>query len=53
MSLYDDIFDGYSDETTDFLRDGSRLHYDYHGCLPQDDDYADHYKSFQRVINAF
>ena len=55
MRNFYDLFDIYKDtcdESTDYLSAEGRTHYDYNGCLPSDDDAADHYRSIQRIINA-
>jgi len=51
MYHFYDIFDTFSekyDESTDFLSETGRISYDYDGCLPSDDDAADHYRITQR-----
>lgn len=35
----------------DYLTSEGRIHYDYNGCLPADDDSADHYV-IRRYFNA-
>jgi len=55
MHHFNDIFDTSSekyDESTNFLTVEGCVHYDYNGCLPSDDDAADHYRITQRVSNV-
>jgi len=55
MNHFYDLFDNDSyscDESTDYLSAEGRTHYDYNGCLPSDDDAADHYRSIQRASNV-
>lgn len=55
MTLFYDKFDSESQQlygiSDDYLTSEGRIHYDYNGCLPSDDDYADYYK-FRRNYNA-
>ncbi len=55
MTPFYDKFDSESQQlygiSDDYLTSEGRIHYDYNGCLPSDDDYADCYK-FRRNNNA-
>lgn len=55
MNNFYDFFDKDTkicDERPDYLSAEGRTYYDYNGCLPSDDDAADHYRNIQRITNA-
>lgn len=55
MLLFDEKNDTFSDLDNGILpglSDNSQIHYDYHGCLPNDDDSADHYRIPKRKFNV-
>ena len=55
MHHFYEIFDTSSQNTVidnEYLSEEGRIHYDYNGSLPVDDDAADHIRMNRRIINA-
>lgn len=52
MRPSDTLHEAFEQENDTFFTQFAQTYADYHGCLPQDDDAADHYRQSIRAIKV-